>query len=88
VIVALCLFMVINIYSNISTHALLLESRACVPSYVDFVVLVLKSPFLIKAGWALVLLAHKPHSFHQKEHFVNYFLTCYVLPGNDLRPVG
>ena len=25
---------------------------------------------------------------HQKEHFVNYFLTCYVLPGNDLRPVG
>jgi hypothetical protein len=29
------------------------------------------------------------HGFqHQKEHFVNYFFTCYVLPGNDLRPVG
>jgi hypothetical protein len=25
---------------------------------------------------------------HQKEHFVNNFLTCYVLPGIDLRPVG
>ena len=30
----------------------------------------------------------KPSLPHQKEHFVNYFLTCYVLPGNDLRPVG
>jgi hypothetical protein len=34
------------------------------------------------------LAGMSPKSRHQKEHFVNYFLTCYVLPGNDLRPVG
>jgi hypothetical protein len=34
---------------------------------------------------------HRPRQglgrHHQKEHFVNYFLTCYMLPGYDLRPV-
>jgi hypothetical protein len=33
-------------------------------------------------------IASERERLHQKEHFVNYFLTCYVLPGNDLRPVG
>jgi hypothetical protein len=31
---------------------------------------------------------HAELAGQQKEHFVNYFLTCYVLPGNDLCPVG
>jgi hypothetical protein len=55
----------------------------------------LRQHYLWFKQWVAALLKVSGHlveltwsTQHQKEHFVNYFLTCYVLPGIDLCPVG